>query len=586
MKSRNGDIAVVFNGEIYNYPALRKQLESEGAEFRTGCDTEVLLHLYERHGERCVERLDGMFAFGLWDSRTRALLLARDHLGQKPVFYYEWDDGFGFASEIKALLTAGLVQPAIDLEALYHYVSLRFIPEQLSLFERVRKLPAGHYLVRDSSGVRLQRYWELSCRTKLEGTEREITEELDQRLSLTIADHLLSDVPVGAFLSGGIDSSLITVMMTRESVEPPRTFSIGVKERSFDELPFARRVARQCGTDHREEIVEADVVRLLPSMVWHLEEPADPFGVGVYLASRLASGNVKVVLSGDGGDELFAGYDRYYGNYLADIYASIPRFLRESLVGRVLRIMPDSYKYKSLTQRLRWIHTMARYAGGDRYAESMSFLRFTEEAKRQLFTEDARRQLNGLDSKEKILEHFEAANVNDLVDRMLYTDLMTRIPGHLLPIVDRMAMAHSVEVRSPFMEHRMVEFAMSIPSRLKIRRGRLKHILREVAARYLDQEIVSRQKQGFGFPLAYWMQAELRPMMLGIVRDSRLVETGIFARPYLDRLLNEHLSGARDHNYRLWLVLNLEVWYRLYIEGSSLEDVREWMIRLQTAPAR
>jgi asparagine synthase (glutamine-hydrolysing) len=578
MTTEDGSVTVVFNGEIYNYPALRQRLESDRVRFRTRCDTEVLLHLYQKFGADFVQHLDGMFAVGLWDAARNRLILARDHLGQKPLFFCQTNGAFLFASELKAILATGLPERRVDLEALYHYISLRFIPDRMTLFGGISKVPAAHCLVYEGGQARLERYWELSCQNKLSGSEREITDELDRRLAGSVREHLLSDVPVGSFLSGGIDTSLVTALMAQQAEEPPQTFSIGVLEEDFNELPFARIVARRYGTRHHEEVAQPDLIELLPSMVWHLEEPADPFGVGVYLASRLASKHVKVVLSGDGGDELFGGYDRYYGNHLASIYRLIPGALRESVLRRIVEAIPESFAYKSMAQKLRWIQAMARLEDGERYAESMSFLRFTEGSKARLFTESARSQLDGVSSTEKILVHFEAHDLDDLVDRMLYTDLMTRMPDHILPIVDRMSMAHGVEVRAPFLEHKIVEFGMRIPGRLKVRRGSLKHILRSVATRHLDREIVQRPKVGFGFPIAHWMRGELRPLMERVIAESRFVEAGFFNRSYMSKLLSEHVEGRMDHNYRLWLLLNLEVWQRLHIDGAETDEVLSWLV--------
>jgi asparagine synthase (glutamine-hydrolysing) len=578
MTTEDGSVAVVFNGEIYNYPELRRVLEADGVRFQTRCDTEVLLHLYQKHGEGFVRHLDGMFAVAIWDASRGRLILVRDHLGQKPLFFFQADGSFLFASELKAILATGLPERKADLEALYHYISLRFIPDQMTLFDRVSKVPAAHYLIYENGRARLARYWELSGQDKLDGSEREIVDELDKRLADTVREHLLSDVPVGCFLSGGIDTSLVTALATQQGEAPPPTFAIGVMEEDFNELPFARMVADRYNTRHYEEVAEPDLIKLLPNMVWHLEEPADPFGVGVYLASRLASNHVKVVLSGDGGDELFGGYDRYYGQQLASLYRMIPNVLRESVLKRILEAIPESFAYKSTAQKLRWIQAMARFEDGERYAESMSFLRFTERSKDRLFTEGAKPQLNGGGSTEKILAHFDAYDVDDLVDRMLYTDLMTRMPDHLLPIVDRMSMAHGVEVRPPILEHRMVEFGMRIPGRLKVKRGSLKHVLRSVAARHLDREIVQRPKVGFGFPLAYWMRGKLRPLLERVIAESRFVEAGVFNRSYMSELLSEHVEGRIDHNYRLWLLLNLEVWYRLHIDGSETDDVLSWLV--------
>jgi asparagine synthase (glutamine-hydrolysing) len=579
MLNADGTLAVVFNGEIYNFPALRRGLEAEGRRFRTRSDTEVLLHLYEKYGVECVAHLDGMFAFGLWDAPRRRLLLARDHMGQKPLFYAQTPRGFVFASEVKAVLASGLAPREVDLEALFHYVSLRFIPDQLTLFKAVQKLPAGHRLVFADGVSRIDAYWSFSCVAKRAGTETELTDALDQELRETVRAHLLSDVPVGSFLSGGIDSSLVTALMAGESTAPVPTFSIGVREQGFNELPFAAQVARRYRTRHHEEVVAADLVHLAPKMVWHLDEPADPFGAGVYLVARLAARHVKVVLSGDGGDELFAGYDRFAGQRWATIYALLPRSMRLTLLRRLIGLVPESFGYKSLAQKLRWLNEMSLVDGGDRYAASMSFLRFTEEAKRSLFTAHARAGLAGLDSAEKVLVHFNSPNAQDLVDRMLYTDLMTRIPDHLLPMVDRMAMAHGLEVRPPLLEHRMVEFAAAVPADLKLRGTTLKYILRRVAARYLPAALIDRPKQGFGFPLARWMRTDLRQLLRDALADSRFVQAGIFDRRYVERLLAEHLEGRRDHNFRLWILVNLEIWYRLLLEEQSLEGVAAWIER-------
>jgi len=586
MLSADRTLAVVFNGEIYNFPTLRRSLENEGRRFRTRSDTEVILHLYEKHGVDCVAHLDGMFAFALWDASRQRLFLARDHMGQKPLFFCRTQRGFAFASEVKGVLASGLVAREADLEALFHYISLRFIPDRLTLFKGVEKLPAAHHLVYENGVARVEQYWSFSCVDKQAGSEAELTDALDHALGDTVRTHLLSDVPVGAFLSGGIDSSLVTALMARESGEPIPTFSIGVQEQGFSELPFAAQVARQYHTRHHEEIVSANLVHLVPKMVWHLDEPSDPYGAGVYLVSALAAGRVKVVLSGDGGDELFAGYDRFAGQRLAMIYAILPRSLRRTLMRRLIGLVPESFGYKSVAQKLQWLNEMSLVEGGERYASSMSFLRFTEDAKRSLFTPDARAGLGGLDSTEKILVHFNSPNASDLVDRMLYTDLMTRIPDHLLPIVDRLAMAHGLEVRPPFLEHRMVEFAGHLPADLKLRGTQLKYILRRVAARYLPPEIIHRPKQGFGFPLARWMQTDLSGLLREVIADSRFIAAGIFSRPYVERLLHEHLQGKRDHNFRLWILLNLEVWHRLFLEQQSLEDVGEWIERsLGRSPA-
>ncbi len=586
ISNETGDVHLVCNGEIYNSPELRRQLIAAGHRFKTGTDIEVILHLYEDHGKDCARHLRGMFAFALWDQRSRTLLLARDHLGQKPLFFYQDDERFLFGSEVKAILASGLVQPQIDLEGLWHYVSMRFLPDRYTLFKGIRKLPAGTLLCCKDGACHLERYWNVDFTRKLAAGEAEILDGLDHLLKETVAMHLLSDVRVGAFLSGGIDSSLVSALMATASqdAQPVPVFSIGVQEQSFDELPYARMVAARYGLEAHEQVVEADLVRLLPVMVHHMDEPADPFGVGVYLVSRLARETVKVVLTGDGGDENFAGYDRFVGQRLLDYYCLLPAWFRKQVAQRLIERLPESFGYKSLAQKARWFNEMSFFSGAERYAQSMSALRFTQESKQALFTRAARSGIEDYDSTRKIVDLFEAENVDHVVDRMLYTDLMTRMPDHLLVTVDRMSMAHSLETRSPLIDHKVVEYAASIPGDLKLKGNRLKYLLRKVAGRYLPDELITREKQGFAFPLGIWMRTELRQFMQNLFAESRMIELGIFDAGYVRQLIEEHLAGRRDHNYRLWLLMNLEVWYRMSFEGSSVAAMGAEIERLLGRP--
>lgn len=582
ISNESGTLQLICNGEIYNSPELRNRLVASGHTFKTSTDVEVILHLYEDHGENCVRYLRGMFAFAIWDSENRVLFLARDHLGQKPLFFYQNGAHFVFASEVKSILASGIVEPEIDLEGLWHYASLRFMPDQYSLFKRVRKLPAATSVSLKDGQLTLKRYWTLNFRDKLPVDETAIEDDLDSLMRETVKMHLLSDVRVGAFLSGGIDSTTIAAMMARSTDERVPTFSIGVKEQGFNELPYSRLVVQKYNLESHERVVEASLVHLLPAMIYHMDEPADPFGVGVYLVSQVAAEAVKVVLSGDGGDENFAGYDRYVGQTFIDYYCLLPQWVRRVVMERLVRRIPESFAYKSLAQKAAWVHDLSFFSNGERYAQSMSFLRFTNLAKQNLFTQHAKSQVDDDNSLSKILVHFDADNVNDLVDRMLYVDLMTRIPDHNMVISDRMSMAHSLEARCPFVDYKLVEYAASIPSSLKLKRTKLKYILRKVASRYLPRELVYRKKQGFGFPLGIWMRKDLKHFLLNLFHDSRFVQLGIFDRDYVNHLLREHLSGHADHNYRLWILLNLELWYRLYFENESIDSLRDFTDKSMT----
>jgi asparagine synthase (glutamine-hydrolysing) len=537
---------------------------------------EVILHLYEEHGEDCARHLRGMFAFAIWDARRRTLLLGKDHMGQKPLFFYQDGRRFLFASEIQALLAGGAIPREMDANALWHYMSLRSMPDQCSLVRGVRKLPAATTLVLDADGsLKTSRYWTPGFRAKLNMSEDDAADALDELLQETVATHLLSDVPVGTFLSGGIDSTTIGAMMARRLPQPIPAFSIGVDEASFDELPLAEQVARAEGMVFHGERVHADIASLLPMMVDHLGEPADPYAVGVYLVSRLAARHVKVALSGDGGDESFGGYDRYVGQRLVDIYCMLPAALRRRIMPRLIAAVPETFSYKSLAQRLSWIQAMSETGGGERYARTLGALRFTPEERAALFHPQVIQSLDDPDTVAKVLRYFDAPNVESLTDRMLYTDLMLRVPDHNLVMGDRMSMACSLEIRSPFVDPRMVEFAAALPDRMKVRGRKLKYLLRRVAERYLPREITRRPKQGFGFPVGQWMRRDLKALVESRLGDSRLVAHGVFRPEAIARLLEEHMGGRVDHSYRLWLLLNLEIWHEIYIDGRSPQLLRE-----------
>ena len=583
--NESGDIMLVCNGEIYNSPQLRRKLTAAGHHFRTRTDVEVILHLYEDHGEDCVRHLRGMFAFAIWDMRSKRLLLAKDHMGQKPLFFYQDNERFLFASEIQALLASGAVARSMDVNSLWHYLSLRSMPDECSLIEGVRKLPAATTLVwSPGKERRLSRYWSPDYRAKLKLGESELTDALDECLRETVASHLLSDVPVGVFLSGGIDSTTIGAMMARGSGEPVQAFSIGVDDSSFDELPLAESVAAAEGMTFHGERVKADIASLLPFMVHHLGEPADPYAVGIYLVSRLAARHVKVVLSGDGGDESFGGYDRYVGQRLVDFYCMLPGVLRKKVMPKLIAATPETFRYKSTAQRLNWLHAMSDLEGGERYARALGVLRFTPEERARLFHPEAIRNLDDPDTVGKVLRYFDAPNVVSLTDRMLYSDLMIRVPDHNLVMGDRMSMACSLEVRAPFVDAGVVEFAASLPSEMKIKGRRLKYLLRKVAGRYLSADIISLPKQGFGFPVGAWMRRDLQPLVRKRLGNSRLVGAGIFRAEHVDRLVREHMEGKVDHSYRLWLLLGLEIWHENYIDGRSVADTQSDMLALADSP--
>jgi asparagine synthase (glutamine-hydrolysing) len=574
--NEDGTVWVVYNGEIYNYPSLRTQLEHQGHTFQTNADTEVIVHLYEELGERCVEQINGMFAFALWDESKQMLLLARDRIGQKPLFYTQEGADFLFGSELKAILAVSRREREMDLSAMHDYLSLRFIPAPRTIFKHILKLPPAHILVFQAGIVRLRRYWQLSFREKLTLSPKEILEGLREQLIRTVKSHLISDVPVGAFLSGGLDSSMIVAILSRDLGMTPQTYSIGVEEGDFDELPFARMVAEQYQTHHVEERAAANVISSLPKMVWHLDEPSDPIAACMFQAARLAARYVKVVLGGDGGDELFAGFDRYVGNRYIDLYSLVPDLIRRKLLGPLLENVADSFTYKSLTQKVRWVHQLSMLGGpAEQYAGATCFFRFSNEDKRDLYCPNLWREFEGAQSTLAITEPYNSTFAEDRLDRMLYTDFVTRLPEHSLMLTDRMTMAHGLEARSPFLDHELVEFLAKVPAGIKIHNGQPKHLLRQLAAEYLPKPIVTREKQGFMLPIAYWFKTDLYPMLRETLLNSHFVRQGLFQRATVERLLAEHRQNRYDHHVRLWMLLNLEVWHRLYIVGQGQQEITE-----------
>ncbi len=576
MCNEDGTLWITFNGEIYNFEEIRSRLRRPH-RFRTRSDTEVLLHLYEERGEDCIRELRGMFALAIYDTRRRRLFMARDHLGQKPLFYHHRGDHFAFASEIKSLLALRPELREMDCQALYEYLTIRIITPPRSMFREVRKLPPGHTLVFENGHIDIRPYWQLRFEPKRRQSFEDTLVELEERMAATVRYHLVSDVPVGAFLSGGLDSSLVVRMMQRVGGGPFKTFSGDVPYAGYSELPYARMVARQCGTRHFELTIDPSLVRKLPDLVWHLDEPSDPLSVCMYCISELARREVKVVLGGDGGDELFGGYDRYYGNIYAGYYAMLPEALRRRVIERLLERMPEGFWYRSLSHKLRWIHQMSFYRGGLRYARSLSYFYFSDRYKRSLYTDRFQRQTGMFDPEANLARYFDADNAQRAIDRMLYVDAMTRMPDHPNMILDRMTMAHGLEARSPFLDHELAEFCAGMPPEYKIRGTRRRIIQTALARKLLPPALVHRKKQGFSSPLTYLLANEFRLLYLLFLKDASLVRDGYLSQPAIDELLQQHLARRADHGNRLWLLVNAEVWYRMHIENQGREQLKAYL---------
>ena len=571
--NEDGSVHVMLNGEIYNYRELREALVARGHRFRTQGDTEVLVHLYEEMGADLVQELRGMFAFAIWDSRARKLLLARDHLGQKPLYWARRGGRLWFASEIKAILAVAPEFREVDPLALDEYLSLRLIADPRSMFAGIRKLPPANVLELAGGEVRVRRYWNLEFEPKRRLTEADAIAELDERAREAVRLHLVSDVPVGAFLSGGVDSGLVVALMRAVSGGPFKTFSISLPYGEFDEGPAARLVAERYGTEHHAETLDGDLAGLLPKLVFHLDEPSDPLSACLYHLARMTRREVKVALGGDGGDELFGGYDRYYGAQYVRYYAALPRALRKGVVRRILDRAPDGFWYKSLSHRMRWLDDLADATGGRRYARSLGYFYFTPERRASLYTDRFRMLVEGFDSEDAIILWHDDTRVKEALDRMLLADSMVRLPNHPVMILDRMTMAHGLEARSPFLDHRLAEFAASLPPRFKVRGTRRRWLQMKLAERYLPAEVLRRPKQGFSVALPYLMARQFRLLFERYLRDAHLVDAGFLRAEGIRDVLEPHLAGRTDHGNRLWLLLNAELWHRIHIEGRAPEDL-------------
>ena len=545
-----GDIWTVLNGEIYNFAELRCTLEQRGHRFATRSDTEVVTHAYEEFGDACVEQLDGMFALAIWDGPRERLFLARDRFGKKPLCYRAAGPDFAFASELQALRSVPGAGGEIDLEALGDYLAYMAIPAPRTIYRDVRKLPPAHVLVADRQGVRIHRYWSLAYGPKLQIGEDAAIERARELLASAVRKRLVSEVPLGAFLSGGVDSSVVVAMMARVSGRPVKTFSIGFDDPRYNELPDARRVAEAFNCEHHEFIVSPDIREMLPAMARHFGEPfADSSAVPSWYLAQLTRGHVTVALNGDGGDELFAGYGRHLGNDLAERWSRVSGSLRQPF------------------ERLARARAFAEFGGSRaaRFATAAAMSRAERyRAWAGVFSADLIRELSDSVPPDGscVPREFAAAEDLDAVDAMLAVDTRWYLPTDLLPKVDITSMAHSLEVRSPLLDRDLAEFVAVLPSSLKLHRLTAKYLLKKAAASMLPPAHLRRPKRGFAVPIARWLRHDLRDFASDHLRPSGLAAAGLLRQPAIDRLLDAHLSGTADYAHHLWVLLMLELWYR------------------------
>ncbi|MDR7446065.1 MAG: asparagine synthase (glutamine-hydrolyzing) [Armatimonadota bacterium] len=560
MSNEAGSVWLVYNGEVYNFRELRRQLEARGHRFRTRSDTEVVVHGYEAFGVEVVTRLRGMFAFALWDGRQQRLLLARDRLGIKPLYYWQKGGRLAFASELKSLLKLPDFPREVDPEAVDLYLTYGYVPAPWTPFRGVRKLAPGHVLVLDQAGARVQNYWDFVPAERPSRPLRESVAELRARLQDAIRSHLVSDVPVGAFLSGGLDSSTVVALMSLAGAHPVRTFSVGFREARFDELPYARQVARRYGTDHRELVVEPQVARRLPELLSHFDEPfGDSSAIATYLVAELARQHVTVVLTGDGGDEVFCGYEWQRRHQMVRPFHRLPFALR-ARAPRLAGLLPAG----PWRQRAAGFLADVALHPADGYLRRMTL--FDRQLRRELYSSGFRAALDGHESLAPLRMWLDALPESDFRNRMLYADTHFYCPEDCLVKVDRMTMAWSLEARVPLLDHELVEFLASIPPQWKLRGVTSKYLLRRAVRDLLPRDLLRKRKQGFSVPVGPWLRGPLFPAARDLLLDARARQRGWLRPEAVERLLEEHRSGGAEHGHRLYAVLGLEIWAREYLD--------------------
>lgn len=561
MANHDGTVRIVFNGEIYNYRELRRDLETRGYRFATNSDTESILHLYEEYGQECVTHLRGMFAFAIWDATNRRLFMARDRLGKKPLHYLHDGEKLVFGSEIKSILRCPGFRPEVFRPGIVNYVAYGYSPDPDTLFSGISKLPPGHRLTWENGRIAVDCYWDVEYRPDYSMSEQQVLEETERLLEESVKIRLVSDVPLGAFLSGGIDSSLVVALMARNMGEPVKTFSIGFDEKKYNELPYARKVAEKYGTDHHEEIVRPDAEEVIPYLIRMFDEPfADSSAIPTYYVSRLARRHVTVALSGDGGDEMFGGYDRYLDSTLSGTTDNLPLAMRKAMLGVPAGFLPESFP---------GINTLRYLAAGsdERYIAKMT--KGVSWIHRKLFSHELVRQTGISDPSIPLQRLLPKVQMHDPITRRQYLDCKTYLPGDIMTKVDRASMSVSLEARAPMLDHLFVEFAFRVPVHYKVKDRSTKYMLKQLAYKLLPHEMIDRPKMGFAMPVAQWINSDWKEMSEDLVIGRRALQRGNFNEVYLKHIMAEHRRGRRDHSYIIWTLMVLEMWYREFMDGKQ-----------------
>lgn len=565
MANEDGSVQVLFNGEIYNFRELRHRLEANGHHFRSCGDTEVLVHLYEDEGVDFVRHLVGMFAIAVWDSHRRRVVLARDRIGQKPLVFHSEPGRLMFASELKSLLAAD-IPCELDPRALDEYLMYQYIPAPQTIVRGIQKLPPGHLAIYENDRLHIERYWQPDFGHEEQLEETECVERVSKLLSEAVRSQLVSDVPLGVFLSGGVDSSIVAAIARAHVAGPLRTFSVGFADPTYDEAAFARRVAQHLGIEHVELRIESQAEELIDQIVCIFDEPfGDSSALPTLCLANATREHVTVALSGDGGDELFAGYDRYRAMRLAARFERLPRRLRASLARTLGQLLPARGRQRHWANRFRRLARIVATSPDRRYAETISI--FTEEARAALYSTAFLGHLSDSDPSEHLSDAIALSEGRDLATSVSLADFITYLPGDICHKIDIATMAHGLECRQPMLDHRLVEFAIAMPAKFKLHSGRGKWILHRAFAGLLPREVFQRSKRGFGVPLDEWIRGPLREMLRDTLISTTAKSRGYFDVDEVERLLTEHESRRHDHSHRLWLLLMLELWHRRWLDG-------------------
>jgi asparagine synthase (glutamine-hydrolysing) len=556
---------VVLNGEIYNYPDLRRELEAKGHRFYTQSDTEAIVHAYEEYGCDVPRHLHGMFAFALWDVNEQRLLLARDRVGKKPLLYSIAGSKLIFASEFQAVLRHPDVSREINFEALNKYLSFMCVPAPMTAFAGIRKLEPGHLLIWEKGEARTVRYWSLDPSQKIDISEEEASRRAIELLRDAVRSRLMSDVPLGAFLSGGIDSSAVVALMSELSTGRVKTFSIGFDQQDFSEIEHARRVAERFGTEHHEFVVRPDALEVLPTLVRHYGEPyADSSAIPTYYLSKMTRQHVTVALSGDGGDESFAGYERYAAMRIAEFYNRLPGLVRDRVLDPAIAAMPAARATRSTYGRARRLLGVMGRPQSERYLALVSG--FDEQAKAGLCSQEFLAKSAHGSSLRYMQTWFSGNGEADVVDRLMMADIGNYLPNDLLVKVDIASMAVSLEARAPFLDHRVIEFAASLPPSYRLQGLTTKYLLKRALRGFLPDENLTRRKMGFGVPISHWLRGELKQFLGDMILSTRALGRGYFKGEVVRHLVDQHVAARRDYSPQLWTLLMLELWHREFID--------------------